>query len=452
MKAPPVHYAKSGDVHIAYQAVGTGPLDILMTPGSTSNLDLYWEEPSFARFFTALAKIGRLILFDKRGTGLSDRIALAATLEERIDDMRAVLDSAQSSRAIIFGLSEGGTMGILFAATYPDRTAGLVVYGSSARWTRAPDHPWLPPREETLTYLANQEREPTFGSQESLDAAIAAMAPSRSNDAAFKEWFGRLGRSGSSPASRLALTRFNMDSDVRDVLPTIHVPTLVLHQTGDRDVPIESGRYIAKHIPGARLVEFPGIDHMFIVDPEGTTIVLRELRIFARGLTTPSGADRMLTTVLFTDIVDSTRTAAKLGDQEWGKILDQHWRDVRTEIARFQGREVKTLGDGVLATFDGPTRGVRCACAIRDAARSAGIEIRAGVHTGECLVSGNDLQGVAVNLAHRVMERAGTGEVLVSSTVRDLTVGSGIRYRDRGLSSLKGIEGKWNLLEVESGY
>ena len=452
MKAPPVHYAKSGDVHIAYQAVGTGPLDILMTPGSTSNLDLYWEEPSFARFFTAVAKIGRLILFDKRGTGLSDRIALAATLEERIDDMRAVLDSAQSSRAIIFGLSEGGTMGILFAATYPDRTAGLVVYGSSARWTRAPDHPWLPPREETLTYLANQEREPTFGSKESLDAAIAAMAPSRSNDAAFKEWFGRLGRSGSSPASRLALTRFNMDSDVRDVLPTIHVPTLVLHQTGDRDVPIESGRYIAKHIPGARLVEFPGIDHIFNVDPEGTTVVLREIRNFARGLTTPSGADRLLTTVLFTDIVDSTRTAAKLGDQEWGKILDQHWRDARTEIARFQGREVKTLGDGVLATFDGPTRGVRCACAIRDAARSAGIEIRAGVHTGECLVSGNDLQGVAVNLAHRVMEKAGTGEVLVSSTVRDLTVGSGIRYRDRGLSSLKGIEGKWNLLEVESGY
>jgi len=452
MKAPPVHYAKSGDVHIAYQAVGTGPLDILMTPGSTSNLDLYWEEPSFARFFTAVAKIGRLILFDKRGTGLSDRIALAATLEERIDDMRAVLDSAQSSRAIIFGLSEGGTMGILFAATYPDRTAGLVVYGSSARWTRAPDHPWLPPREETLTYLANQEREPTFGSKESLDAAIAAMAPSRSNDAAFKEWFGRLGRSGSSPASRLALTRFNMDSDVRDVLPTIHVPTLVLHQTGDRDVPIESGRYIAKHIPGARLVEFPGIDHIFNVDPEGTTVVLREIRNFARGLTTPSGADRLLTTVLFTDIVDSTRTAAKLGDQEWGKILDQHWRDARTEIARFQGREVKTLGDGVLATFDGPTRGVRCACAIRDAARSAGIEIRAGVHTGECLVSGNDLQGVAVNLAHRVMEKAGTGEVLVSSTVRDLTVGSGIRYRDRGQSSLKGIEGKWNLLEVESGY
>jgi class 3 adenylate cyclase/esterase/lipase len=452
MKAPPVHYAKSGEVHIAYQAVGTGPLDILMTPGSTSHLDVYWEEPSFARFFTALAKVGRLILFDKRGTGLSDRVALAATLEERIDDMRAVLDSVQSSRAIIFGLSEGGTMAILFAATYPDRTAGLVVYGSSARWTRAPDHPWLSPREETLTYLANQERESTFGSQASLDAAIAAMAPSRSNDAAFKEWFGRLRRSGSSPASSLALTRFNMDSDVRDVLPAIHVPTLVLHQTGDRDVPVESGRYIAKHIPGARLVEFPGIDHIFFADPEGASIVLREIRSFARGLTTPSGADRLLTTVLFTDIVESTRTAAKLGDQEWGKILDQHWRDVRTEIARFQGREVKTLGDGVLATFDGPTRGVRCACAIRDAARSAGIEIRAGVHTGECLVSGNDLQGVAVNLAHRVMEKAGTGEVLVSSTVRDLTVGSGIRYRDRGHSSLKGIEGKWNLLEVESGY
>ena len=452
MKAPPVHYAKSGDVHIAYQVVGTGPLDILMTPGATSSLDVYWEEPSFARFFTALAKVGRLILFDKRGTGLSDRIALAATLEERIDDMRAVLDDVQSSRAIIFGLSEGGTMGILFAATYPDRTAGLVVYGSSARWTRSPDHPWLRPREETLTYLANQERESTFGSQASLDAAIAAMVPSRANDAAFKEWFGRLRRSGSSPASSLALTRFNMDSDVRDVLPAIHVPTLVLHQTGDRDVPIESGRYIAKHIPGARLVEFPGIDHIFIVDPEGTSLVLREIRSFARDLTTPSGADRLLTTVLFTDIVDSTRTAAKLGDQEWGKVLDQHWRDARTEIARFQGREIKTLGDGVLATFEGPTRGVRCACAIRDAARSAGIEIRAGVHTGECLVSGNDLQGVAVNLAHRVMEKAGTGEVLVSSTVRDLTVGSGIRYRDRGQSSLKGIEGKWNLLEVESGY
>ena len=452
MKAPPVHYAKSGNVEVAYQVVGEGPIDILMTPGSISNLDIYWEEPSFARFFKALTRIGRLILFDKRGTGLSDRVADAATLEERIDDIRAVMDGARSSRAVILGLSDGATMGILFAATYPDRTAGLVVYGGSARWTRSPDHPWLPPREEFLTYLASEEKESTFGSQDFVEEGIAAMAPSRSNDSAFKEWFGRLRRSGSSPSASRALARLNMDVDVRDVLPAIHVPTLVLHATGDRDVSVESGRYIAKHVPGATLVEFSGIDHMFMVDPDALAFVVSEIRKFAKSLTTGPGLDRQLTTVLFTDIVDSTRTASKLGDQAWGKILDRHWREVRSEISRFQGREIKTLGDGILASFDGPTRGVRCACAIRDKVRSAGIEIRAGLHTGECVLSGSDLQGVAVNLAHRIMEKAGTGQVLVTSTVRDLTVGSGIQFRDRGQATLKGIEGKWHLLEVESGY
>lgn len=452
MHSPPVHYAKSGDVHVAYQTVGEGPLDILMTPGSISNLDVYWEEPSFARFFKGLTGIGRLILFDKRGTGLSDRGGEAATLEERIDDIRAVMDAAGSSRVIVFGLSDGATMGILFAATYPARTAGLVVYGGSARWTRSLDHPWLPPREETLAYLASEENESTFGSQAFVDEGVAAMAPSRSNDAAFKEWFGRLRRSGSSPAASRSLARFNMDVDVRDVLPAIHVPTLVLHATGDRDVSVESGRYIAKHIPGATLVEFAGNDHMFMVDPEALALVVSEIRKFARGLTTAPGQDRQLMTVLFTDIVDSTRTASKLKDQAWSKLLDQHWKDVRSEIARFQGREIKTLGDGVLATFDGPTRGVRCACEIRDRVRSSGIEIRAGLHTGECITSGSDLQGVAVHLAHRIMERAGSGQVLVTSTVRDLTVGSGIQFRDRGQAALKGIEGKWHLLEVKSGY
>ena len=452
VRSPPVHYTKGGDVHIAYQVVGKGPLDILVTPGAISNLDLYWEEPSFARFFKALTGIGRLILFDKRGTGLSDRVVEAATLEERIDDIRAVMDGAGSSRAVIFGLSDGATMGILFAATYPDRSAGLIVYGGSARWTRSPDHPWLPPREEFLTHLAKEEKESTFGSQAVVEEGIAAMAPSRSTDSAFKEWFARMGRSGSSPAASRSLARFNMDVDVRDVLPAIHVPTLVLHATGDRDVSVESGRYIAEHIPGAKLVEFAGKDHLFMVDPEALALVVSEVRKFARGLTIAPGLDRQLTTVLFTDIVDSTRTASKMGDQAWGKLLDQHWKEVRAEISRFQGREIKTMGDGVLASFDGPTRGVRCACAIRDRVRSSGVEIRAGLHTGECVASGSDLQGVAVNLAHRIMERAGTGQVLVTSTVRDLTVGSGIRFRDRGHAALKGIEGKWHLLEVESGY
>lgn len=452
MRSPPVRYAKSGDVHIAYQAVGEGPLDILVTPGSISNLDIYWEEPSFARFFKALTGIGRLILFDKRGTGLSDRVVEAATLEERIDDIRAVMDAAGSSRAVLFGLSDGATMGILFAATYPDRTAGLIVYGGSARWSRSPDHPWLPPREEFLAFLASEEKESTFGSDVFVEEGIASMAPSRSNDPAFKEWFGRLRRSGSSPSASRSLARLNMDVDVREVLPAIHVPTLVLHATGDRDVPVESGRYIAKRIPGAKLVEFAGVDHMFMVDPEALSRVVNEVRGFARGLTSVAESDRQLTTVLFTDIVDSTRTASKLGDQAWGKLLDQHWKDVRYELSRFQGREIKTLGDGVLASFDGPTRGVRCACAIRDHVRSSGIEIRAGLHTGECLAAGNDLQGVAVNLAHRIMEKAGSGQVLVTSTVRDLTVGSGIQFRDRGSATLRGIEGKWHLLEVGSGY
>ncbi len=452
MRPPPVHYAKSGDVHIAYNAVGEGPLDIVMTPGSISNLEIYWEEPSLVRFFNALTGLGRLILFDKRGTGLSDRVADAATLEERIDDIRAVLDAARSSRAVIFGLSDGATMGILFAATYPARTAGLVVYGGSARWTRTPDHPWLPPREEFLSYLASEENESTFGSPAFVDEAVKAMAPSRSNDAAFKDWFGRLRRLGSSPSANQSMARLNMDVDVRDVLPAIHVPTLVLHATGDRDVPVESGRYIAKHIPGATWVEFAGIDHMFMVDPQALAFVVGEIRKFVRSLTTPPGRDRQLTTVLFTDIVNSTRAASRLGDSTWGELLDRHWKDVRSELSRYQGREIKTLGDGVLASFDGPTRGVRCACAIRDRVRPYGIEIRAGLHTGECVTSGSDLQGVAVNLAHRVMERAGTGQVLVTSTVRDLTVGSGIQFRDRGRAGLKGIEGKWHLLEVESGY
>ena len=447
-----MQYTKGGDVQIAYQEVGKGPIDILMTPGSISNLDVYWEEPSLARFFRAVSGIGRLILFDKRGTGLSDRGVDAATLEERIDDLRAVMDAASSTRAIIFGLSDGATMGILFAATYPDRTAGLIVYGGSARWTRSPDHPWLPPREDFVSYLAKEEQVPTFGSQAFVDESVAEMAPSRSDDPAFKEWFGRLRRSGASPSASRALARFNMDVDVRDVLPAIHVPTLVLHATDDRDVNVKSGRYIAEHIPSATLVEFPGKDHMFMVDPEALALVVGEIRKFARALTTTPGMDRQLTTVLFTDIVASTETASKLGDSAWGSLLDHHWKEVRSEIARFQGKEIKTLGDGVLASFDGPTRGVRCACAIRDRVRASGIEIRAGLHTGECLASGDDLQGVAVNLAHRIMERAGSGQVLVTSTVRDLTVGSGIQFRDRGHAALKGIEGKWHLLEVESGY
>ena len=343
-------------------------------------------------------------------------------------------------------------MGILFAATYPARTAGLVVYGGSARWTRSPDHPWLPARDEFLAYLASEEKESTFASQTFVQEGVAAMAPSRSKDAAFKEWFGHLRRSGASPSANQSLARLNMDVDVRDVLAAIHVPTLVLHATGDRDVPVESGRYIAEHIPGATLVEFAGIDHMFMVDPQALDVVVREFRKFARGLTGPPGLDRQLTTVLFTDIVNSTRAASKMGDRAWGALLDQHWTDVRSEIARYQGREIKTLGDGVLASFDGPTRGVRCACAIRDRARPHGVEIRAGLHTGECVASGSDLQGVAVNLAHRIMEQAGTGQVLVSSTVRDLTVGSGIQFRGRGRATLKGIQGKWDLLEVESGY
>jgi len=452
VRPPPVQYTKGGDVQIAYQEVGKGPIDILMTPGSISNLDVYWEEPSLARFFRAVSGIGRLILFDKRGTGLSDRGVDAATLEERIDDLRAVMDAASSTRAIIFGLSDGATMGILFAATYPDRTAGLIVYGGSARWTRSPDHPWLPPREDFVSYLAKEEQVPTFGSQAFVDESVAEMAPSRSDDPAFKEWFGRLRRSGASPSASRALARFNMDVDVRDVLPAIHVPTLVLHATDDRDVNVKSGRYIAEHIPSATLVEFPGKDHMFMVDPEALALVVGEIRKFARALTTTPGMDRQLTTVLFTDIVASTETASKLGDSAWGSLLDHHWKEVRSEIARFQGKEIKTLGDGVLASFDGPTRGVRCACAIRDRVRASGIEIRAGLHTGECLASGDDLQGVAVNLAHRIMERAGSGQVLVTSTVRDLTVGSGIQFRDRGHAALKGIEGKWHLLEVESGY
>ena len=437
---PETRYAKSGDVHIAYQVTGAGP-DLVLVPGWVSHVEYAWESSSFSRFLDRLASFSRLILLDRRGTGLSDRVAELPTLEERMDDVRAVMDAVGSERAALFGISEGGPMCMLFAATYPERTSALVLYGTLVKGMQDADASWAPAKEQVEAFLD------LIGKQWGTGITLNLFGPSLAQDERERQYWARFERLAVSPGAARVLLQMVADTDVRHVLPTIRVPTLIVHRSGDRATPVEGARHIAAHIPEARYVELPGEDHFAWVGD--LDAVLDPVEEFLTGACQAPEPDRVLATVLFTDIVGSTARAVELGDQRWRDLLTSHNAAVRAELARFRGREVKTAGDGFLATFDGPARAIRCACAVRDAVRSLGIEIRAGLHTGECELMGDDVGGIAVHTGARVAANAAPGEVLVSSTVKDLVAGSRLRFADRGTHDLRGVPGEWRLFAVE---
>jgi pimeloyl-ACP methyl ester carboxylesterase/class 3 adenylate cyclase len=436
---PETHYAKSGDVNIAYQVVGDGPMDLVFIPGFVSHLDLQWADPRVARFLEKLASFSRLILFDKRGTGLSDPVARPAPLEERMDDVRAVMDAADSESAALFGLSEGGPMSVMFAATYPGRTRALVLCGTFPTGTIDPDE--NPAEEWPVVY--NRLRDAVRHWGEGRTLSLLAPDTDTERDRLARASFER---SAASPQMAQTLIEMGMETDVRDLLSSVRVPTLVLHRA-EEFVPVECGRYLAEHIPGARLVVLPGKDHIpFYGDADGYAEEIEEFLTGARHATSP---DRVLTTVMFTDIVGSTARAASVGDAAWRELVARHDELTRSELERYGAREVKTMGDGFLATFDGPARGIRCARAIADRVSELGIELRAGLHTGECELLGDDIGGMAVNIGARIGTLAAPGEVLVSGTIKDLVVGSGISFADRGQQALKGVPGEWRLFAVE---
>jgi pimeloyl-ACP methyl ester carboxylesterase len=438
---PETRYAKNGDIHIAYQVIGKGSVDLVYVPGFTSHIGYAWEFAPYARFLLRLAGFSRLIWFDKRGTGLSDRVAIA-TLEERMDDVRAVMEAAGSERAVLFGQSEGGPMCALFAATYPERTAGLIMYATFARRLWAADYPWAPTASERQRYCDEMER--SWGRESDL---ISVSLPSVAGDGQVRAWYASYERFSASPGAAVAVLRMNSEIDVRHILPAIRVPTLVLHRTGDRDVRVEEGRYIAGQIPHARFVELPGADHdEWIGDPDS---VLAEVEEFVTGVRPVPEPDRVLATVLFTDVAGATERAAALGDRAWRDVLERHHAAVRKQLARFRGREIDTAGDGVFAAFDGPARAVRCALAVRADAPPLGLSVRAGVHAGECQVMGDKLAGIAVHIGARVAAQAAAGEVLVTSTVRDLVAGSGLTFADRGGFALRGVPGEWRLFAAD---
>lgn len=440
MSTPPTQYAKSGDASIAYQVLGDGPIDLVLVLGFATHLELQWESPAFARFFERIASFSRLIIFDKRGTGLSDPVSEVPTLEQRVDDVRAVMDSAGLERAALFGASEGGPMSVLFAATHPDRASALVLYGAMARTTEAPDYPWASPaqalREAGAEFIA-----PYWGRE--AEGIVELFAPSLAGDPEAISHTARMERTAASPSMVEQIFEMFLDIDVRAILPTISVPTLVLHRRGDRVVNWRAGSDLAEHIPGARYVELPGIDHSpWAGDTEA---LLGEIEEFLTGARTAPEPNRVLATVMFTDIVASTERAAELGDARWRELLSTHDTTVRQELARFRGRQVKTMGDGSLATFDGPARAIRCGHAIAEATRSLDLDVRVGMHCGEVELINGDIGGIAVHIAARVGALAAAGEVLVSSTVKDLVAGSGIRFVDRGVTQLKGIPDEWRL-------
>jgi pimeloyl-ACP methyl ester carboxylesterase len=443
MQGPPrTQYAKSGRVHIAYQVLGEGSLDLVLVHGWLSHLELLWDQPAAARSLRRLASFSRLILFDKRGTGLSDPVPVdqPPTLEQRMDDVRAVMDAASSERAALMGTSEGGPMNLLFAATHPMRTAALILVGSYARLAADFDYPWGTPPDVKDKLLDRIDREWGTG------VMLSAIAASHTNDPQMREWWARYQRQAASPGASVALLRMAYDSDVRAVLGTIRAPTLILHRTQDRMMPVGHSRYLAQHIQGAKFVELPGQDHLFFAgDADG---LLDEIREFLTGTREPGEPERILATVLFADIVASTERAAHLGDHRWHELLDGYYELARRELTRFRGREIDTAGDGFFAAFDGPARAVRCAQAIATRVRTLGIEVRAGLHTGECEIIGEKLGGIAVHIGARVAALARPGEVLVSNTVKDLVAGSGLTFAERGAHGLKGVPGEWRLYAV----
>lgn len=443
MSMPPIKYTKSGGVHIAYQVVGDGPIDLVLVHGWVSHLEMNWDEPSIARFLERLAGFSRLILFDKRGTGLSDRVAETdlPTLEQRMEDVHAVLNAVGSQRAALLGISEGGPMCALFAATYPERTTALVMCGSYARWMHDDDCTWAPTREQHEAAFAAYER--GWGTS----IGFKTVAPTASADERYRNWWARYLRMGASPGAGVALYRMNVEIDIRSLLPSIRVPTLLLHRSGDRLINIECSRYMARHIAGARLVELPGDDHLVYLGD--TETVLAEVEEFLTGVRPIATYDTTLATVLFVDIAGSTEKAAAIGDARWRDLLDGFHQALRQELERHRGTLVDTAGDGAFASFDGPARAIRCACAIRDRVATLGIAVRAGLHTGECQIAGAKLAGMAVHIGARVAASAQPGQVMVSSTVKDLVAGSGLRFSEGQGHTLKGVPGEWRLFAVQ---
>ncbi|MBA2792676.1 MAG: adenylate/guanylate cyclase domain-containing protein [Thermoleophilaceae bacterium] len=424
-------------MHIAWQAAGAGPIDIVYVPSSIGQVEQLVTEPGIRAFLETMCSFARLITFDRRGSGLSDPCPSAPTLEEQMDDVLAVMEAAGSERAAVMGSLEGGALSMLFAATHPDRTAALVLYATFARALWAPDYDWAPAEEERNARLAWLE------DQWGKGGIALGLAPSRADDPAFREWAGRMERYSASPGTIRRINELIGCLDVRHVLPSIRVPTLVMHRRDDSFLDVRHSRYLADHIPGARYAELEGSDSMFSVGDSES--VLGEIEEFLTGARHEREPDRVLATVMFTDIVGSTSHAAKLGDAGWRSLLGRHDDLVRRQVQRHRGRWIKSTGDGVLATFDGPARAVRAATAIEAGVRDLGLQIRAGLHTGECEVIDEDVGGLAVHIGARVMGMAGAGEVLVSSTVKDLVVGSGIDFEARGMHELRGIPGEWGL-------
>ena len=448
---PEVRYARSGAVNIAYQVLGDGPVDLLYVPGWISHLDLYWEDPGVARFLRRLAAVFRLVVFDRRGTGLSDRVSSEElpTLEQRMDDARAVLDAVASEEAVVFAQGYGSPLAVLFAATYPERVRALVLYDPVAKTgLKTDDYPWgSTPEDQARWRSTSSER---WGSEEFAREWLARLAPTAAEDHRQVAWAARVMRAAGTPAASERFAQMSADMDVRDVLPLLHVPALVLVREdvrapkGGIDVNArEEAEYVASRIPGATFVAQPGRDYLpWVGDQEA---LVGEITGFVTGTRPPTDPDRVLLTVLFTDIVDSTGWLARLGDQRWRDLLSEHDALVRQTLERFRGTEVDHIGDGVFATFDGPGRAVACARELARELGRLGLAIRAGVHTGECEVGPNRVSGIAVHIGARLVALADAGEVLVSSTVKDLVAGSELRFQDRGASTLKGVPGEWRL-------
>ena len=438
---PQTRFALSGDINIAYQVVGEGPIDLVFVHGWVSNIDEFWTEPMWAGFLQRLAKFSRLIVFDKRGTGLSDRVDdhQLPGLEQRMDDVRAVMDACGSRRAALLGISEGGPMCALFAATYPERTAALMTFGSYPRRITAPDYPWGATGAEFEAILdairAGWGREPV---------GMEIRVPTHKDDAAYRQWWTRFLSRSATPRAAVTLTRMNGQIDIRPILPAIRVPTLIMHRIGDRILHVEGSRLMAKLIPAARYIEYPGDDHLPWTQDDAERI-LDDIQEFVTGSRPIEQPDRVLATVMFADIVDSTQRAVAVGDRAWTRELQEFYDLARRELGRFRGREIDTAGDGYFATFDGPARAVRCAQSIASEMSQRGRVIRAGLHTGEVEVIGEKVGGIAVHIGARIASHAAPGEVVVSNTVKDLVAGSGLQFEDRGVRPLKGVPGEWHL-------
>jgi class 3 adenylate cyclase len=439
-----VAFARSGDVHIAYRVIGDGPIDLVYVEGAYTHLDVMWELPTFRRYCERLAEFTRLILFDKRGMGMSDRVPGTTPLDIRMDDIRAVMDAVGSESAALIGESEGGPLSMLFAAAHPERTRALILQGAEVRERTDEDWPWGESTpEEHAAYIA------TIGERWGQGRAMTVLAPSLDNDPAlpaYIAWLAKMQRNAATPSTWEAFSRMAFDIDVRDIVPSIHVPTLILHAVGDQICDVGNARWLAEHIDGAKYIERPGGDHVAWFDPDS---IVPDIREFLTGTREPAEPDRVLATVLFTDIVGSTELATRVGDRRWRDLLEAHHAAVRAELAHYRGREIDTAGDGFLAVFDGPARAIRAARAIVDSVRPMGLEIRSGIHTGEIeqLPSG-DIRGIAVHVGARVAAAAGADEVLVSSSVRDLVAGSGFTFEDRGMHALKGVEEERRLYAV----